>query len=301
MEQILLGSRDMASMQRFVIYIYAYENGEKTHNTGYAKIEIRGSGGRLEIHLAGIGTQRRKAEVRFLYKEGERLRSVSIGEIQLENGGGQGQFTFLTNAIGDAGRSFDEMVGIELKDLNNQTYMSFWKELPSLKENRMPGEGVETSAVKPDKEILEEAEQESLHSMELPIRNVFPEHIMEDIWNGFKKNRNGMKLNEEVYALQIDLNDLREFPQKYWGLGNNSFLLHGFFNYHYLLFGKQADGKWFLGIPGIYERQEGLMASVFGFSGFMQLSEPAESKDAMQPDVKHWESRQGVWYHILED
>ena len=70
-------------------------------------------------------------------------------------------------------------------------------------------------------------------------------------------------------CVRIELKDLRELPRKYWYLGNNSFLLHGFFNYRYLVLGKLEEDKWFIGVPGIYQQQERVMAAIFGFPEFM--------------------------------
>lgn len=33
---------------------------------------------------------------------------------------------------------------------------------------------------------------------------------------------------KNITCIKIELKDLRELPRKYWYLGNNSFLLHGF-------------------------------------------------------------------------
>ena len=140
---------------------------------------------------------------------------------------------------------------------------------------------------------MKDVEQESLHTMEIPMRNVFPSYTMEDIWKNIARTKAPVQINNEVSAIQIELNDLRELPKQYWYLGNNSFLLHGFFNYRHLLFGRLPDGKWFIGVPGIYARQERVMASVFGFRGFMHIGE--------EETVTPREKQQGVWYHILED
>ena len=41
----------MAGLQRFVTYIYRYEDRQKKENAGFAKIEIRGTICRIEIHV----------------------------------------------------------------------------------------------------------------------------------------------------------------------------------------------------------------------------------------------------------
>ena len=43
----------MAGIKRFITYIYAYENGTKGINTGFAKVEIRGNECRSEERRVG--------------------------------------------------------------------------------------------------------------------------------------------------------------------------------------------------------------------------------------------------------
>lgn len=57
-------------------------------------------------------------------------------------------------------------------------------------------------------------------------------------------------------------------------LVNNSFLLHGFYNYRYLILGpdkEMGDGSgecFYLGVPGTYFEREKMVAVMFGFEGF---------------------------------
>lgn len=57
-------------------------------------------------------------------------------------------------------------------------------------------------------------------------------------------------------------------------LVNNSFLLHGFYNYRYLILGpdKELGGGegecFYLGVPGTYFEREKMVAVMFGFEGF---------------------------------
>lgn len=275
----------MTGMQRFVTYIYAYENGQKTHNSGYAKIETRGNNGRIEIHLDTNATSGRELKVVFLAVQDNKISEVSLGFLHTENG--RGVFSFNTEAIVNTDITFEKIVGVKIVDANEQLHMSFWKDI-KLPETKP--EIVTVNEKKQDEkdgiqelkkeENFEDIEQKVLHSMEIPIKNTFSVSTMEDVWKNLEKNRCGIQLQNGICAIKIELSDLRELPKKYWYLGNNSFLLHGFFNYHHLLLGKMPDGRWFLGIPGVYERQERIMASFFGFAEYLP---------------------EGVWYHILED
>ena len=76
---------------------------------------------------------------------------------------------------------------------------------------------------------------------------------------------------------KIDLTDIKKLPQRNWYLSRNSFLLHGFLNYHYLVIrNTEEKGKnvRYLGVPGIYEEPERMMAMLFGFTDYIEGDEP---------------------------
>ena len=89
-------------------------------------------------------------------------------------------------------------------------------------------------------------------------------------------------------CIQITPRDIRLLNQNHWRLGNNSFVMHGFYNYRHLLLGRKRDGGYILGIPGLFENQERFMASMFGFPMF---------KDAAQQTRK---GRFGYWCREVE-
>ncbi len=92
---------------------------------------------------------------------------------------------------------------------------------------------------------------------------------------------------EQALCVRVELKDLRLLPQKYRGAMNNSFLLHGFFNYHYLILGRKGT-NWILGVPGIFQNQEHVVASVFGFPEFLAQAELTPRGERM-----------GYWYRTL--
>ena len=62
-------------------------------------------------------------------------------------------------------------------------------------------------------------------------------------------------------------NDLGELARGEWKLANNSFLLHGYYNYHHLLLIEEGDDC-ILGVPGIYHRRERQAQSALVFWNF---------------------------------
>lgn len=320
-------------MQRFVTYIYAYDNGQKAGNAGYAKIETRGQEGRIEMHLLGTEVVKGDAEVYFLRSREKQLEYYKAGEFVIEEGTGTFQMRFQMTDVALSGLEFEQMDGIGIKDSHERGYLSFWKDIKQTvfkAEIFVPGgneardemaeqkqeadEGMtlveETTPLVENVDSIEEREQEILHTMEIPVRNIFPKVNLVEIWQMMQKNRLSVQINEEVSAIRIELKDLRELPKQYWYLGNNSFLLHGFFNYRYLLLGKLPDERWFLGVPGVYQKQERVMAAIFGFPGFLAAGEMRGQRPMAdgEKEEKNWtatedirELQPGAWYHILED
>ena len=86
--------------------------------------------------------------------------------------------------------------------------------------------------------------------------------------------------------------DIGLLPRENWVYGNNSFLLHGYYNYRYLILarlGKSGErGRYILGVPGHYGNNEKYMAAMFGFERFV--------RSTRQPPR---DSRFGYWYTDL--
>lgn len=89
--------------------------------------------------------------------------------------------------------------------------------------------------------------------------------------------------------LTIKPQDIGLLPRETWVYGNNSFLLHGYYNYRYLilakLFNPEGTPRYLLGVPGHYYSNERYMASMFGFPNFvLSKNQPME------------DGRFGYWY-----
>ncbi len=77
--------------------------------------------------------------------------------------------------------------------------------------------------------------------------------------------------DDRTLCVRMELKDLRQLPKQFWYFGNNSFLLHGFFNYRYFILGMTEEfgiKKWFIGVPGVFQNPERVMAALFGFPEF---------------------------------
>lgn len=115
----------------------------------------------------------------------------------------------------------------------------------------------------------------------------------EVLWNRFRKHYPKMQAFDSpgtAEILTIRPQDIGLLPRENWGYGNNSFLLHGYYNYRYLIFARVGDEKhtrarYILGVPGHYYSNEKYMASMFGFPHFvLAKTQPAQ------------DGRFGYWY-----
>lgn len=148
---------------------------------------------------------------------------------------------------------------------------------------------------------MEEAEQEQ--APELPplsdpeILNALDHMETEEgdnrkIWNFFKTQHAKIPAFEYPHGcevLTIKPQDIGLLPREVWVFGNNSFLLHGYYNYRYLILARlgnpQGKPRFLLGVPGHYYSNEKYMASMFGFPEFV-LSKKQPTEDG----------RFGYWY-----
>ena len=80
--------------------------------------------------------------------------------------------------------------------------------------------------------------------------------------------------DERVYV-KLAPKDFIILSGKYQHLVNNSFLLHGFYNYRHVILGKEGD-VYYLGVPGVFYEREKMVALMFGFEAFE--CESGESK-----------------------
>lgn len=179
------------------------------------------------------------------------------------------------------------------------------------KENSSEKQSLQKESVTEAEEVVTEAEEseavgsaekvgisQTVQATELPAKNIFPEYDWQRIWDNLRQDHAVFTPFEdrEAECVQIELKDLRELPKRYWYMGNNSFLLHGFFNYRYLVVGRTGEGRWFIGVPGIYQRQERVMAAIFGFPEFIAVLSEQDYRDKGEP-VGHF----GCWYRYIEE
>lgn len=95
--------------------------------------------------------------------------------------------------------------------------------------------------------------------------------------------------NDYYYdCIEISPEQLEALPADNINLTGNSFLIHGYYNFRHLLFGRVRENDngthYFIGIPGMYCNRERFMASMYGFGNFKK----SHRSDYTNPYFGYW-------------
>ena len=118
----------MAGLQRFITYINKYEDDEKQDNAGFAKIEIRGTKCRVEVHIRSVSTEQTEATVYLFAQKDEIMQGIPVGSMEIIRGGSDVRYVFDTKEMQDFGMTMDEMQGIFIPLDEHVFLASRWKE-----------------------------------------------------------------------------------------------------------------------------------------------------------------------------
>lgn len=134
------------------------------------------------------------------------------------------------------------------------------------------------------KSLTDEAKQE--------ITQKIPQKISQE--DAFKKIFEGEEsinvFDDDYYynCIEVTPDKLKMLPIDSSGIANNSFLMHGYYNFKHILFGKVRENdnntKYFIGVPGMYCNRERFMASMFGFNNFKK----SHRSDYSNPYFGYW-------------
>lgn len=317
-------------MESFIRYLYEYKDEQRVRNVGFVKVDQGEEGGTLQIH--GRGTFLNNADIRvyLVYMEGKRCRGILMGQLEHVQSILSCRLVYDREEI-EPYADLEELRGIMLETNGQGTYAAVWdegvlpldqmepavprEERPSMGKDMASEESVEAEV----SEILEACAEEGViekepgmdageeekeepgtgaeeEEKEEPGTGVEeegkeePEAVAEEQSEESNENR-----QEQRYC-KIMREDMKKLPQKNWYLANNSFLLHGYYNYRHLLL-ITDEGKRYLGVPGIYHRREEAAARSFGFSEFCRIP---EDSIILSPQECDRENDFGYWCRELE-
>ena len=115
-----------------------------------------------------------------------------------------------------------------------------------------------------------------------------PEQLWQELRKAYPKIQ-PFDYDGKSEVLTIRPQDIGRLPRETWIYGNNSFLMHGYYNFRYLILVRLENPgggvRYLLGVPGHYYSNEKYMATMFGFPNFV-LSKKQPPNDG----------RFGYWY-----
>jgi len=270
-------------LKRFITYLYEYEQGQKTKNTGFVRVDERNGKVIFQISVRNyIGIQGNGEIYAYVWKNG--LLGIELGKLSLLNSQTDMQLEFEANNIRNSGFILEEVVGVGLIFSNNNYMASCWDdayaEVIGSKKFRMWEEQGSLSEMSVSMQVEEQEAEDVKEDLQIENDLCKDDNLQETV-------ESSESVTYELVAYQkMELNAIKNLPSPNWYLCNNRFLVHGFFNYGYLVLKKttEADGeKTYLGVPGIYEKPEMVMATLFGFPEFQTL--PEEVSEAKMEEI----------------
>lgn len=142
----------------------------------------------------------------------------------------------------------------------------------------------ETKIIEPAApEMIQRDEPEALERKGEPESARQPGTTSRSLWEqiGSRYTKvSGRMLRENCECIKLTPADLRCLPRCYWQLSKNSFLLHGYYQYRYVVLLRYQDRERYrnyIGVPGTKDGQQKKMAEMFGFSDFMEVAEQSLS------------------------
>ena len=289
-------------MKRFVTYLYEYDRTIRGRNVGFIRNDIRNDCCRMEIHIRGLERIKEKAPIFIIVRDSECI-GIPAGEVVISQGVGNACLELRGNRIGKTDYSVNNIQAVIVRYNGGKMLMGCYVQHPAgdlLSGTFTKWEAQATPASPtPDPDAARGVDSNSgdLYpnsrsdlGIESNSADLYPnsqndlgtENNSSDLYP-YANNSQGTEAKAEeicptseeaaqspIYK-RIAITDIRSLPSRNWHLCNNSFLVHGFFCYHYLILKtiNAPDGaKMHLGVPGIYASQERMMALLFGFNDF---------------------------------
>ena len=256
--------------ERHIKYLDYLEEGERVKGAGFVKLQTRNGRCDLQIQVSGMhATDSFTREVFLVTAEEE----VLLGEIALNGGKGALCLYELEGSnLAGAGVPYESLLGIRIpiaagREIRGVIRESMPEELQLEDTQSDEMQLKEESCPAPDKTMPDFASAGLAENKWLQLWKIYP-HI-----TPFKDEREYLTIGPEDFVI---------LPAKYYRMANNSFLLHGYYNYrHLILCRMEQKGQpvFYIGVPGNYFDREKEVAVLFGFESFECAKEPVRTGD----------------------
>lgn len=290
-------------MGRFIRYLYEYENGQRIRNVGFAKVEERENATSISIHGKGLRLKGDETLKLYIFYMDENVcRGIWQGDIQNVNPALNYRLIFTEE---DTGRpeNYSQIEGIILEVPERRRFAAVWNdteinvdemrlwddfgEEPVVDDEPEPVAELATGADSPECDTKLGTDVEGIgkcleNSCDMPNLGMEAGNIGKCLENSYDMPKQEEEIDRyivpsKLQITKIDRRDIAKLPRCEWRLANNSFLVHGYHNYHHLILTEDAEGFW-LGVPGIFHEKEAKAAEAFGFSRFLPANDEEEGE-----------------------
>ena len=287
-------------MKRWIRYLYEYDQGKKLRNVGFVKVEQGEGECAVHIHGKGLHMQgENRLNLYLFYEENEECIGIWQGTAENVDPAINYRLYYTKEDTGKT-ENFEKIRGIVLLSEAGRRYaavwddqpahveaMRIWKEEPRQEEvtrQEEEPEQAEPARQETEPEPEKSARQEiEVEQEEIGEREIEPEQ--EDVVEREIEPEQEENLSR-IHCVKIQRRDLARLPRCEWKLANNSFLLHGCYNYRHLAFLEYKDQLW-LGVPGVYHPQEARAAEAMGFPEFIYRKDTDASSEE-EEDFGYW-------------
>lgn len=121
----------MAEYRRFISYMYLYENGRKTINSGFVRVESRNGQCRLSIHMSGIyHNEVKKYQIYMLIRASGDYIGIAVGDLLVQRQTGDMELTMDSARLMGTTYDLDRVAGMVLLGEDGSVYGTRWDDEP---------------------------------------------------------------------------------------------------------------------------------------------------------------------------
>ena len=263
-----------------IVYLSLYEQDQKMNSAGFASLQGERDELSIKMQIKNVGEGWEGAFPVYLIAG---QQEINIGMVNIKTGYGNYERSFYCKDdqvwIGTLKAKAESICGIQIRFPVNRIIKGELKQAKSVKSSQT--DILQKEAGKPEeeqeqKEALPISDtQKKEQVIEAPKEELKAISVYTDKWEQLKSQYKIVHpFGDEREFISIEPKDFVVLREAYQRLVNNSFLLHGFYNYRHLILGKDyqlgtGNGTCFyLGVPGVFFEREKMVAVMFGFEGF---------------------------------
>lgn len=282
----------MNSYDKRIVYFDLLEEDRRIGNGGFVKIIAQNGQMRLTINASGLHNITKDTEI--LFNKSNEI--VAVDTIYIKEGKSVYSRLFVEKELKEKGISLQDVYAITIP-LNDKRRL-----LAIIKQPKKESVVKETRE-EMQKNIQSEMQGDILSDVQNDLQIQMKEVVENDMQSGKQQNEdctpvydNKWKQLEATFPhihpfadereyLSIAPKDLVVLTNTYQSLAGNSFLLHGYYNYHHIILGKMVknaenmkpDETFYVGVPGVFHEREKAVAIMFGFESFECAANKAET------------------------